>query len=101
MTCRQKLSPVKSYKVGGITYPRPTIETLNIQDFFLQQVEDRAKAMRKRDRKRLDKIERGTPARNPMGKALWNKGHSVEKVGTKYNRKKIKKAVDIYRDTEI
>ena len=24
MTCRQKLSPVKSYKVGGITYPRPT-----------------------------------------------------------------------------
>ena len=24
MTCRQKLSPVKSYKVGGITYPRPS-----------------------------------------------------------------------------
>ena len=57
--------------------------------------------MRKRDRKRLDKIERGTPARNPMGQALWNKGHPVEKVETKYNRKKIKKAVDIYRDTEI
>ena len=24
MTCRQKLSPVKSYKVGGVTYPRPS-----------------------------------------------------------------------------
>ena len=23
MTCRHKLSPVKSYKVGGVTYPRP------------------------------------------------------------------------------
>ena len=77
------------------------MEMLNLQDFFIQQVEDRAKAMRKRDRKRLDKIERGTPARNPMSKALWNKGHPVEKVDTKYNRKKIKKAVDIYRDTEI
>ena len=27
MTCRQKLSPVKSYKVGGITYPRPVSDT--------------------------------------------------------------------------
>jgi len=24
MTCRQKLAPVKSYKVGGVTYPRPS-----------------------------------------------------------------------------
>ena len=77
------------------------MEMLNLQDFFIQQIEDRAKAMRKRDRKRLDKIERGTPARNPMSQAMWNKGHPVEKVDTKYNRKKIKKAVDIYRDTEI
>ena len=77
------------------------MEMLNLQDFFLQQIEDRAKAMRKRDRKRLDKIERGTPARNPMSQAMRNKGHPVEKVDTKYNRKKIKKAVDIYRDTEI
>ena len=77
------------------------MEMLNLQDFFIQQVEDRAKAMRKRDRKRLDKIERGTPARNPMSQAMWSKGHPVEKVETKYNRKKIKKAVDIYRDNEI
>ena len=27
MTCRQKLSPVKSYKVGGITYPRHVSNT--------------------------------------------------------------------------
>ena len=27
MTCRQKLSPVKSYKVGGITYPRHVSDT--------------------------------------------------------------------------
>ena len=27
MTCRQKLSPVKSYKVGGITYPRYVSDT--------------------------------------------------------------------------
>ena len=57
--------------------------------------------MRKRERKRLDKIERGTPARNPMAKAMWNKGHPVQKVDTKYNRKKLKKAVDIYRDTGL
>ena len=57
--------------------------------------------MRKRERKRLDKIERGTPARNPMAKAMWDKGHPVQKVETKYNRKKLKKAVDIYRDTGL
>ena len=27
MTCRQKLSPVKSYKVGGVTYPRHVADT--------------------------------------------------------------------------
>ena len=27
MTCRQKLSPVKSYKVGGVTYPRYVSDT--------------------------------------------------------------------------
>ena len=27
MPCRQKLSPVKSYKVGGITYPRHVSDT--------------------------------------------------------------------------
>tara|TARA_R100001163_G_C4947784_1_gene116836 strand:+ start:407 stop:661 length:255 start_codon:yes stop_codon:yes gene_type:complete len=27
MTCRQKLSPVKSYKVGGVTYPRHVSDT--------------------------------------------------------------------------
>ena len=57
--------------------------------------------MRKRERKRLDKIERGTPARNPMAKAMWDKGHHVQKVETKYNRKKMKKAVDIYRDAGL
>tara|TARA_R110002020_G_scaffold20864_1_gene70707 strand:- start:214 stop:447 length:234 start_codon:yes stop_codon:yes gene_type:complete len=77
------------------------MEMLNLQDFMLQQIEDRIKAMRKRERKRLDKIERRTPARNPLGQAMWNKGHPVENVDTKYNRKKIKKAVDVYRDTEV
>ena len=57
--------------------------------------------MRKRERKRLDKIERHTPARTPMAQAMWDKGHPVEKVETKYNRKKLKKAVDIYRDGGI
>ena len=57
--------------------------------------------MRKPQRKRLDKIERGTPARTPMAKAMWDKGHPVQKVETKYNRKKLKKAVDIYRDTGL
>ena len=65
------------------------MEMLNLQDFFIQQIEDRAKAMRKRERKRLDKIERRTPARNPMAQAMWTKGHPVEKVETKYNRKKL------------
>ena len=77
------------------------METLNLQDFFMAQIEERAKAMRKRERKRLDKIERHTPARNPMAQAMWDKGHPVEKVETKYNRKKLKKAVDIYRDGGI
>ena len=77
------------------------MEMLNLQDFFTAQIEERAKAMRKRERKRLDKIERGTPARNPMAKAMWDKGHPVQKVATKYNRKKLKKAVDIYRDTGL
>ena len=77
------------------------MEMLNLQDFFTAQIEERAKAMRKRERKRLDKVQRHTPARNPMAKAMWDKGHPVEKVGTKYNRKKLKKAVDIYRDTGI
>ena len=27
MTCRHKLSPIKSYKVGGITYPRHVSDT--------------------------------------------------------------------------
>ena len=77
------------------------METLNLQDFFTAQIEERAKAMRKRERKRLDKIQRHTPARNPMAKAMWDKGHPVEKVDTKYNRKKLQKPVDIYRDTGI
>ena len=72
------------------------METLNLQDFFMAQIEERAKAMRKRERKRLDKIERHTPARNPMAQAMWDKGPPVEKVETKYNRKKRKKAGDIY-----
>ena len=77
------------------------MEVLNLQDFFTAQIEERAKAMRKRERKRLDMVQRHTPARNPMAKAVWDKGHPVEKVDTKYNRKKLKKAVDIYRDTGI
>jgi len=36
-----------------------------------------------------------------MAKAMWDKGHPVQKVDTKYNRKKLKKAVDIYRDTGL
>ena len=77
------------------------MEMLNLEDFLTAQIEERAKAMRKRERKRLDKIERGTPARNPMAQAMWEKGHHVQKVETKYNRKKMKKAVDIYRDTGL
>ena len=77
------------------------METLNLEDFITAQINERAKAMRKRERKRLDKIERRTPARNPMAKAMWNKGPPVRKVDTKYNRKKLKKAVDIYRDTGL
>ena len=77
------------------------MEMLNLHDFLIEQIEDRAKAMRKRERKRLDKIERHTPARNPMGKAMWERGHPVQKVETKYSRKKLKKAVDIYRDGGI
>ena len=77
------------------------MEMLNLQDFFTAQIEERTRPMRKRDRKRLDKIERGTPARNPMAKAMWEKGHHVQKVETKYNRKKLKNAVDIYRDAGI
>ena len=77
------------------------MEMLNLQDFFMAQIEERTRTMRKRERKRLDKIERGTPARNPMAKAMWEKGHHVQKVETKYNRKKLKKAVDIYRDGGI
>ena len=77
------------------------METLNLQDFFMAQIKERTRTMRKRERKRLDKIERGTPARNPMAKAMWDKGHPVQKVETKYNRKKLKKAVDIYRDGGI
>ena len=77
------------------------METLNLEDFLTAQINERAKAMRKRERKRLDKIERRTPARNPMAQAMWDKGHPVQKVETKYNRKKMKKAVDIYRDGGI
>ena len=77
------------------------METLNLEDFITAQINERAKAMRKRERKRLDKIERHTPARNPMAKAMWERGHAIEKVETKYNRKKLKKAVDIYRDGGI
>ena len=77
------------------------MKMLNLEDFLTAQINERAKAMRKRERKRLDKIERRTPARNPMAKAMWEKGHPVEKVETKYNRKKLKKAVDIYRDGGI
>ena len=77
------------------------MEILNLEDLLTAQIEERSKAMRKRERKRLDKIERGTPARNPMAKAMWDKGHPVQKVETKYNRKKLKKAVDIYRDGGI
>ena len=77
------------------------MEMLNLEDFLTAQINERAKAMRKRERKRLDKIERHTPARNPMAKAMWDKGHPVQKVETKYNRKKMKKAVDIYRDAGL
>ena len=77
------------------------METLNLQDFLTQQIEERTRTMRKRERKRLDKIERHTPGRNPMGKAMWERGHPVQKVETKYNRKKLKKAVDIYREDGI
>ena len=77
------------------------MEMLNLEDFFTAQIEERAKTMRKRERKRLDKIERHTPARNPMGKAMWERGHPVQKVETKYSRKKLKKAVDIYREDGI
>ena len=77
------------------------METLNLQDFLTQQLEERTKTMRKRERKRLDKIERHTPGRNPMGNAMWERGHPVQKVETKYNRKKIKKAVDTFRENEL
>ena len=77
------------------------MEMLNLEDFLTAQINERAKAMRKRERKRLDKIERRTPARNPMAQAMWDKGHPVQKVETKYNRKKLKKAVAIYRDSGI
>tara|TARA_R110002020_G_scaffold441782_1_gene652784 strand:+ start:655 stop:888 length:234 start_codon:yes stop_codon:yes gene_type:complete len=77
------------------------METLNLQDFLTAQVEERTKTMRKRERKRLDKIERNTPGRNPLGQSMWERGHPVQKVETKYNRKKIKKAVDIYREDGI
>ena len=65
------------------------MEMLNLEDFLTAQIEERAKAMRKRERKRLDKIERHTPARNPMAQAMWERGHPVQKVETKYNRKKL------------
>ena len=77
------------------------MEMLNLEDFFTAQIEERAKAMRKRERKRLDKVNRHMPARNPLGQALWNKGHTVEGSGTKYNRKKLKKPVDLYREDQI
>jgi hypothetical protein len=77
------------------------MEMLNLHDFLIEQIEDRAKAMRKRERKRLDKIERHTPGRNPMGKAMWERGHAIEKVKTKYNRKRMKKAVDTFRENEL
>ena len=77
------------------------MKMLNLEEFMQAQISDRVKAMRKRERKRLDKIQRHTPARNPMAKAMWDKGHPVEKVDTKYNRKKLQKPVDIYRDTGI
>ena len=77
------------------------MEMLNLEDFFTAQIEERAKAMKKRERKRLDKIERRTPGRNPMGQAMWERGHAIEKVKTKYNRKKMKKAVDTFRENEL
>jgi len=77
------------------------MEMLNLEDFFTAQIEERAKTMKKRERKRLDKVNRHMPARNPLGQALWNKGHTVEGSGTKYNRKKLKKAVDLYREDQI
>jgi len=77
------------------------METLNLQDFLTQQIEERTRTMRKRERKRLDKIERATPARNPMGQAMWERGHPVQKVETKYSRKKLKKAVDIDRNAGV
>ena len=42
MTCRQKLSPVKSYKVGGVTYPRPSgaiAGTRHVSDTHLELAE--------------------------------------------------------------
>ena len=77
------------------------METLNLQDFLTAQVEERTKTMRKRERKRQDKIERHTPGRNPLGQSMWERGHPVQKVEPKYSRKKMKKAVDIYRDGGI
>ena len=77
------------------------MEMLNLHDFLIEQIEDRAKAMRKRERKRLDKIERRTPGRNPMGQSMWERGHAIEKVKTKYNRKKMKKAVATFRENEL
>ena len=77
------------------------MKMLNLEEFMQAQISDRVKAMRKRERKRLDKIERNTPGRNPLGQSMWERGHPVQKVETKYNRKKIKKAVDIYREDGI
>ena len=77
------------------------METLNLQDFLTAQVEERTKTMRKRERKRLDKIERSTTGRKPLGQSMWERGHPVQKVETKYSRKKLKKAVDIYREDGI
>ena len=77
------------------------MEMLNLQDFFTAQIEERTRTMRKRERKRLDKIERHTPGRNPLGQSMWERGHPVQQVETKYSRKKLKKAVDIYREDGI
>ena len=41
MTCRQKLSPVKSYKVGGVTYPRHVSDThLELAQLLRYNLED-------------------------------------------------------------
>jgi len=77
------------------------MKMLNLEEFMQAQISDRVKAMRKRERKRLDKVNRHMPARNPLGQSLWNKGHTVEGSGTKYNRKKLRKAVDLYREDQI